>query len=110
MIIPRMDEIEYGTSSNMFLFSSPQYLVTNDIVIGTILRCRAREAFRLVAIDKAHLYAMHGRSFCDTMRILWKLLFVVLFKVGEWHPLVLLMTATVTHSLLSSFSELTCIN
>ena len=82
-IIPCMEEIEYRTSSTMFLFSSPQYLATNGIVIDDILRCRARQTFRLLAIDKAHLYAMHGRSFRDAMRILQRLLFVVLFKVGE---------------------------
>ena len=89
MIIPRMDEIEYGTSSNMFLFSSPQYLVTNCIVIDAILYCCARKMFFLIAIDKAHIYAMYSRSFCDAVQILLRLLFVVLFNVGEWHLLFL---------------------
>ena len=60
IIIPRMDEIQYNTSSTMFLFSSPQYLVKNGVLLDVILRCRARKTFRLVAINEAHLYAMHG--------------------------------------------------
>ena len=109
-IIPRMDEIEYGTSSTVFLFSSTQYLVANYIVINAILLCCAHKTFRLLAFDKAHLYTMHGQSFHDSMRILQRLLFTVLFKIGEWHPLFLEMTATMTHSLISSFSELIFVN
>ena len=62
---------------------------------------------QLVAIDEAHLYAQHGRSFREAMKILTTLFFAVVFKVGIWHPLFLAMTATMTLSLLPSISQLT---
>ena len=106
-VIPRMDSIGYHTSSIVFIFSSPQKLVEHTGLLSAITRCHARKTLRLVAIDEAHLYAMHGRSFRVAMRILQRLLFSIVFKVGVWHPLFLAMTATMTTSLLSSFSTLT---
>ena len=106
-IVPRMDEIKYNSSSTMFIFTSPQQLVEHPFILDAILRCHARQTLRLVTIDEAHLYAMHGRSFRVAMRVLQRILFEVIFKEGVWHPLLLAMTATMTTPLLESFSTLT---
>ena len=66
-----------------------------------------KETVRLVAIDKAHMYAHHGRSFRESLRVLTDIFFVVVFCVGEWYPLFLAMMATMTINLLPSFSQLT---
>ena len=109
IIIPRMDEIQYDTSSTMFLLSSPQYFVDNPLFLQAVLRCYRQRTLRLVSVDEAHLYAMHGRSFRVAMRILQRLLFNVIFAIGVWHPLLLAMTATMTDSLVASFSTLTSV-
>jgi len=106
-VIPRMDDIQYSTSSTMFLFTSPQQLVVNPTILDALLRCHARQTLRMVAIDEAHLYAMHGRSFRMDIRVLQKILFEIIFKEGAWHPLFLDMTTTMTISLVESFSTLT---
>ena len=106
-VIPRMKEINYDSSSTMFLFTSPQYLANNSIILDAILQCHALQTLRLIAIDEAHIYAMHGRTFREAMRILQKIMFERIYKVGGWHPLFLAMTATMTLSLLSSFAILT---
>ena len=54
-IIPRMDEIEYITSSTIFLFSSPYYIMKNLAILDAILRWHAKKTLCLVAMDKAHL-------------------------------------------------------
>ena len=91
-IIPRMDEIEYSTSSTIFLFSSPYYIMKNLAILDAILRWHAKKTLCLVAIDKAHLYAMHGCSFRVAMHILQCLLFNVVLRAGIRHTLLLGMT------------------
>ena len=41
-IIPRIEQIPYNTSSTMFIFSSPQFIVENPPIIEAILQCHAR--------------------------------------------------------------------
>ena len=65
------------------------------------------KTLRLVAIDEAHLYVQHDCSFREDMRLLTTLFFAIIFKVGVWHPLFLVMTATTNLSLLPSFVQLT---
>ena len=65
---------------------------------------------RLVTIDEAHLYAQHGRSFRESLRVLTNVFFAVVFRVGHWHPLFLAMTATMTVDLLPAFSKLTTVD
>ena len=93
--------------STMFLFTSPQYLANNSIILNVIIQCYALQTLRLIAIDEAHVFAMHGRTFREAMRIPQKIMFECIYKEGGWHPLFLAMTATMTLSLLSSFATLT---
>ena len=76
----------------------------------SVARVRLWTTFHLLAIGEAHLYIMHGWFFCGAMRVLKKLLFAELFKVGECHTLLLGMTARMMHSLLPFLSKLTCVN
>ena len=65
----------------------------------------------MVAIDEAHLYVMHGRSFRESIRILKRVFFAVLFNErARFHPLCLLMTATMMPSQLQFISDLTTID
>ena len=50
---------------------------------------------------------MHGRTFKEAMCIIQKIMFKRIHKEGEWHPLFLAITATMTMSVLPLFSTLT---
>ena len=69
-IIPRIDAIGNESSSVMFIFISPQKLNSCGAIRAAILRAHLRKTLRLVAIDEAHLYAIHGRSFRGELRLL----------------------------------------
>ena len=58
-------------------------------------------------MDEAHIHALHGRSFRDSIRVLRDAFFLVLYGPGDVNsPLFLAMTATMIGNLLTSFSAL----
>ena len=62
----------------------------------------------LVVINEAHIYSMHGQSFCDSIRVVPTALFYSLFDPSaDYTPLFLAMMATLTDRLLTAFSALT---
>ena len=110
IVIPRMHEIGYNSTSTMFIFTSPQKLANTQPLLDALFTCHQNQTLRLVTIDEAHLYAQHGRSFRESLRVLTSVFFTVLFRIGHWHPLFLAMTATMTMDLLPLFSELTTVD
>ena len=106
-LIPRMMEISNSTTSSMHIFCSPQDLVNKAYLRIALLECYRRKTLRLVVIDEAHLYAMHGSTFREQIRLLHNLFFRIIFAVGKWHPLFLAMSATMTAPLVASLSRLT---
>ena len=74
-----MNEIPYDTLATMFLFSFSQYIIDNPLFLQALIRCHGRKTLRLVLVDEAHLYAMHGHSFHVAMCILQRVLFSVIF-------------------------------
>jgi superfamily II DNA helicase RecQ len=109
-VIPRMLSLQPATTTTNFLLCSPQFIADHDAFRTVLLQCHTRRTLRLVAIDEIHLYTMHGRSFRNCIRQLTDCFFSIVFRQGGWHPLFLAMTATMTLSLLSSFSELTTVD
>ena len=61
-IIPKLDNYSYSSSISMLLSCSPQSIADNTQFMNPLLRAQDREVLRLIVIDEAHLYAMHGRS------------------------------------------------
>ena len=107
-VIPKLESLPPDTSESLFLLCSPQYIATNKIFRDALLACNKRGLLRLVAIDEAHLFAMHGRSFRESIRVLAEVFFHPLFATdASTRPLFLAMTATMTARLLSDFSKLT---
>ena len=66
-LIPKMDALPYDSSSTLLFLCLPQYLTRTTEFRNVLLRCHAWRTLRLVAIDESHLYAMHGRSFRDSI-------------------------------------------
>ena len=110
-IVPRMLEILSDSSSTMYLFTSPQYVVDHPIFLRTLLKCHERRTLRFVAIDEAHLYAMHGKTFRECIRLLQTSFFERVFGLEvDHHPLFMVMTATMTSTILPCLSTLTSVD
>jgi len=106
-----MLSIGLASSSTVFLFCSPQYLVENNTFWNTLIQCNHKRTLRLVALDEVHLYTMHSQTFREAIRALQHIFFAVIFSTNlEHHPRLLAMTATMTMSILASFSVLTHVN
>ena len=110
-VIPKMVGLSYQSSESLVLLCSPQYLAETKEFRDALLVCNARRTLRLVAVDEAHVYAMHGRSFRASIRALGECFFSVVFAAGAaYTPLFLAMTATMPLVLLEVFSRLTHVN
>ena len=59
-LLPKMAAMDKGGADTLLLYCSPQYLATRGWFRASILRCHARGMLRLVAVDEAHIHAMHG--------------------------------------------------
>ena len=105
-----MHRIRYNPTPTVFLFTSPQKLSTTPSLLEALFMCHQKQTLHLVTIDKAHLFAQHGRLFRESLRVLTTIFFVVIFRAGCWHPLFLAMAATMALNLIPSFSMLTNIN
>ena len=112
-IIPRMDEIDYSSSSTMAILCSPQELAHNKAFRDALFRALERQTLRMIAIDEAHLYAMHGKSFREDIRILRDVFLAPIYKdkdEGQYTPLFYAMTATMPDTLIEALVELTYVN
>ena len=86
-VVRRMDEFDTQSSSVMFLLCSPQYITNNKFFLEALLRAHERKVLRLVAINEAHLYAAHGRSFWQEIRVLKHVFFSKVYGVLRYHRL-----------------------
>ena len=77
-----MDEFNSNLSSVMFCLCSPQYIATNTFFREALLRAHGRRVLRLVVVDEAHLYAAHGRSFREKIRVLKQVFFLKIYLAG----------------------------
>ena len=105
VVIPKMKGMRGDGSDTLVLFCSPQYLVDHHVFRAARLGCHRHHTLRLVGLDEAHIYAMHGRSFRGCIRAL-RDVFLVFFLFGpnaSHSPLFLTMTATMPKSLLEHF-------
>ena len=91
----------------MVLLCSRQHLTTNKVLCDASILCRDQRTLRLVSLDKEHLWAMHGASFRDLIRILYDDFSTMLFLDQDGYaPLILAMTATMPASLMKPFSAM----
>ena len=83
LIIPQMHEVGYNsTTSIMFLFTSTQQLATTLPLFEALVMCHYNHIFHLLTIDETHLYAQHGRSFQESLRVLTHIFFTVIFQAS----------------------------
>ena len=107
-VIPAMNEFPHNSSTTMMILCSPQFIANNIHFRNALLRARDRAVLRLIVIDEVHIFAMHGRSFRDSIRVLKRTLFAKLYgSIRGYSPLFLVMTATMPLSLIAVLEDLT---
>jgi superfamily II DNA helicase RecQ len=62
--------IERNTTSTLFIFLLPQFLVHHRNILDIFVTCARERTLRLIAMDKAHIHVQHGTSFRDDIRAL----------------------------------------
>jgi len=62
--------IERSTTSMLFLFLSPQFLVNHHDTLNDLVTCARERTLRVIAMDEAHVHVQHGTSFRDDIRAL----------------------------------------
>ena len=62
-VIPGIEEIDYNSNSMLYLFTSSQKLANSLLIHNALMKAKIKETLRLVAVDKAHLYAQHKSTF-----------------------------------------------
>jgi superfamily II DNA helicase RecQ len=68
-LMSKMEEITGDGSETLVLFCLPQYSVEHDVFRGALLWGHQQRTLRLMSINKAHVYSMHGRSFRGCIRV-----------------------------------------
>ena len=112
-VVQELLHLEYNTPNSIFLFSSPQAIVSQRTPWkGTLLDLHRRRILRLVVIDELHLYLQFGVSLRLEFKQLTNMLLKVLFPSSDLqsHPSLLVMTATITNRWLELFNKLTGIS
>jgi superfamily II DNA helicase RecQ len=69
-IIQHCSTIKRNTTSTLFIFLSPQFLVHHRNTLDIFLICAREHTLRLIVIDKAHIHVQHGTSFRDDIQAL----------------------------------------
>ena len=110
-IIPKINSFQYESSTSMLLLCSPQFIADNIAFRNALLWARDPQVFRLIVIDEAHLYAIHGVSFRDSIRQLKRDFFAQLYRnMDRYAPLLLATTATMPTTFLRAQSSLAYVN
>lgn len=109
-IIPRLNEITQASSSTVYLFVSPQYLIHHPSLINALDRATRHHALSSLCIDEAHLFVMH-HPFRLPIRMLADTFFKRIFDPAhpECHPTFFAMTATMTPTFIKTLERLTTI-
>ena len=109
-IIAFLTNLPINTSTTIFIFSSPQFMANNPSIMNSLLNnCARKGTLRSITIDKAHLWAKHGSSFCEEIRYLQHNFFAPLYAGANSGPIFLAMTATMSKQTLATLSSLVAI-
>jgi len=108
-LIAILKRLKKGTTTTIFLFSSPQFLCKNRNFCSILINLGRVGMLRSVAIDEVHLWAKHGSSFRSEIRQLKNDFFDPTFKNSNRSPLFVGASATLSNLALSMISELTTI-
>lgn len=108
-IIARLLRLAKDTTTTIFFFCSPQFLVTKQSFLQSIIDLAKKGIVRSISIDEAHLWAKQGSSFREDIRQLKHDFFLPIFRDPKFSPLFFGVTATMSQITRSILSDLTTI-
>ena len=110
-LLNRMRGLPINTSSTIFVFSSPQFIVNHNDFRRVLIDAARARVLRAIFVDECHLYVQQGVSFREEIRVLTFVFWGVIFhKRNEGsHPKVVFMTGTMYKSYVPMLSTLTTI-
>ena len=88
------------TSSTLFLFSSPQFLINHDDFHLALISQARKGVLRLIKLDKLHLHVQHGTSFRQDICMLKDYFFLPIFTsipLSASRPFVFCCRAAMSH-------------
>ncbi len=94
-LIPRLGTMKEGTSSTVFLLTSPHHLTRNPFMVNAIIEAKKRNVIAAFVLDEAHLMVEHA-TFRLCIPLLGDLLWKHIFPKNDpesW-PKIIAMTAT----------------
>ena len=74
-VLNRIDALEASTTSTIFIFASPHFLVLHKDALDVMLDAVRRRVLRTIVVDEFHLHVQHGESFRHQIRQLRNVFF-----------------------------------
>ena len=110
-VLHRCDNLPKDTTSTLFVFLSPQFLVHNNDARHVMLRAAEHRTLRVICIDECHVHCQHGSSFRDDIRALRDAFFAKVFQPSNNYDIrFLATTATMPQDYIPILSSLTTIS
>ncbi len=69
-LLRRCSMMKHNTTSTLFMFLSPQFLVHHRNTLNIFVTCARERTLRLIAIDEVHIHVQHRTSFRADIRAL----------------------------------------
>ena len=110
-VLERLGDVERTTTSAIFVFLSPQFLVNHRDALSVFLEAARKRTLRLVALDEVHLHVQHGTSFRAEIRELRDVFFRPVFdrSAKADHPYVIAQTGTFPADYVADLTALTTV-
>jgi superfamily II DNA helicase RecQ len=111
-LLHRCSLVEQSTSSTLFIFISPQFLIHHPDALGVFVTCTQERTLRLIAMDEVHIHVQHGSSFHQEICALRIEFFHSVYsnQPCKLQPWLIAMTATFPRSYLAILSSLLTVN
>ena len=109
--LQRCHGLKRSTSSTVFVFLSPQFLVNHQDALDVFVHCAVGRTLRVVVEDEVHLKVQHGMSFRGEIRELRNIFYRKVFDPAnrrDW-PKSIFMTGTLPSDYIADITTLTTI-
>jgi superfamily II DNA helicase RecQ len=107
-LLRRCSTMKRNTTSTLFMFLSPQFLVHHRNTLDIFVTCARERTLCLIAIDEAHIHVQHGTSFRADIRALRAEFFTQVYgnQPSVQPPQLIALSATFPTSYLRLLSNL----
>jgi superfamily II DNA helicase RecQ len=95
-VVRSCSAIKCNTTSTLFIFLSPQFLVHHRSAMDIFVTCARERTLCLIVMDEAHIHIQHGTSFCDNICALRAKFFTQVYgnQSSDRRPRLIALSAT----------------